>query len=72
MVVAEAYLPIIFAAVFEVWSETVMSINSWQPLALNGQSGAKAGIWWSIVVSTLPVVSPLTTGGKFRRVERRL
>ena len=35
MVVAEAYLPIIFAAVFEVWSETVMSINSWQPLALN-------------------------------------
>ena len=24
------------------------------------------------VVSTLPVVSPLTTGGKFRRVERRL
>ena len=25
-----------------------------------------------IVVSTLPVVSPLTTGGKFRRVERRL
>ena len=28
MVVAEAYLPIIFAAVFEVWSETVMSINN--------------------------------------------
>ena len=26
----------------------------------------------SKVVSTLPVVSPLTTGGKFRRVERRL
>ena len=24
------------------------------------------------VVSTLPVVSPLTTGGKFRRVQRRL
>ena len=26
----------------------------------------------TIVVSTLPVVSPLTTGGKFRRVERLL
>ena len=36
MVVAEAYLPIIFAVVFEVCFETVMSINNYNTLTAFG------------------------------------
>ena len=52
MVVAEAYLPIIFAAVFEVCFQTVMSINNYDTLTAFGTEkvllGQKLVFLWSM------------------------
>ena len=48
MVVAEAYLPIIFVVVFEVCCETVMSINNYYTLTAFGTEWPIRDKSWSI------------------------
>ena len=63
MVVAEAYLPIIFAVVFEVCFQTVVSLNNYDTLTAFGTEWPIRDKSWYLVINWPCVIKALSQIG---------